>query len=169
MGLHACIGPCSFLTFFFISFFFYCNRLVLLEQHSLMVITRLQFCRRCTSRCVMVNFVAVKKPGLPQLQSFGCYLAFTSSSGKARGAQPQRRGDKNGTEPHTDVHIMRTLWHEWASPSFLKAKLQLFWFALSASAGFDIAQKLNVPLHRGYASFVRRFLRSFLEILAKNI
>lgn len=74
--------------------------------------------------------------------------------------QPQRHRDINGTEPHTDVHMMRTMWHEWASPSFLKAKLQLFWFALSVSAEFDIAQKLSVPLHRGYASFVSPFFRS---------
>lgn len=53
-----------------------------------------------------------------------------------------------------NVHTMRALWHEWASPSFHKSKLQLFWFAVSVSAGFDMALKLKcVPIHRDYESF----------------
>lgn len=69
-----------------------------------------------------------------------------------------------------NVHTMRALWHEWASPSFHKSKLQLFWFAVSVSAGFDIEYKLKcVSLHQDYASFLSLFFKSLLEILAKTI
>lgn len=68
-----------------------------------------------------------------------------------------------------NVHTMRTLWHEWASPSFHKSKLQLFWFAVSVSAGFDIALKLKwVPLRWDYGSFVSLFFRLLLENLKKK-
>lgn len=100
-----------FLFLFSVVFlFFYCPRLVLLEQHSFMVITRLQFCRCCTSRCITVNFVAVKKFGLPQLQSSGCYLTFTSSGGRTRGwggwgrATPAAPRYKRDRAPHGRTH-----------------------------------------------------------------